>query len=289
MATSLERATPKIRSKLASSKGGVFTARELMTILAQHRYEWDLANSVSGRTFIEYLVERTSLRAVELRSEHHGRVTRYAWGDYSPFIMALSIRRPSYLSHGTAVFLHGLNLQLPKTIYANKEQSEKPQGAELTQERLTLAFSGRQRASTYIFNINGHRVVLLSGKHSVQLGVVSVKGPAGEELSATGIQRTLIDIVVRPAYAGGVVQVLEAYRGAKGRFEVGELVRLLRRLDYVYPYHQAIGFLMERAEYPSQDCAKLRRLGTRFDFYLTHGMKKAQFNKKWRLFFPEGF
>ena len=202
--------------------------------------------------------------------------------------MALSLRPRSYLSHGTAVFLHALNEQLPKTIYANQEQSAKPSSGRLSQERLTLAFTHRQRTSSYVYAMESFRVVLLSGKQTGDLGVMTLKGPQGEEVRGTGIARTLIDIVVRPAYAGGIVQVLEAYRGAKGRVEAGEIVRTLRKLDYVYPYHQSVGFLMERAGYAPQECAKLRRLGTNYDFYLIHGMKKPKHDPKWRLFFPEG-
>jgi len=186
------------------------------------------------------------------------------------------------------VLLHGLNDQLPKTIYVNQEQSEKPAGGKLSQERIALAFSRHQRTSSYVYSFNDYRAVLLSGKYTEQLGVVKVRGPQDEDLPTTGIARTLVDIVVRPAYAGGIVQVLEAYRGAKGRVDPGEIVRMLRKLEYVYPYHQAIGFLMERAGFAAVDCTKLRRLGIKFDFYLVHGMKSPQRDPNWRLFFPKG-
>ena len=114
-------------------------------------------------------------------------------------------------------------------------------------------------------------------------------GPQRESLQVTDIARTLIDIVVRPAYAGGIVQVLEAYRGARGRVEASEIVRRLEALDYLYPYHQAIGFLMDRAGFSAAEFEKLRRLGTRFDFYLTYGMKQTTHDDKWRLYIPKGF
>jgi len=288
MPDSLEGALAKIHERLDSERGGVFTESQLREVLAEHRREWGLETSVSGKRFIEFLVENVGLRRVELRSEHYKRILRYAWGEYSPYLMTLSLRPRSYLSHGTAVFLHALNEQLPKIIHVNQEQSEKPSGGKLTQERLTLAFSRHQRTSSYVYIMASYRVVILAGKQTGNLGVVTVKGPQGEEVPATGIARTLIDIVVRPAYAGGILQVLEAYRGAKGRVEATELVRTIRKLDYIYPYHQAIGFLMERAGYAPDECDKLHRLGANFDFYLIHGMKKPKHDQKWRLFFPEG-
>jgi hypothetical protein len=60
----------------------------------------------------------------------------------------------------------------------------------------------------------------------------------------------------------------------------------LQRLDHAYPYHQAIGFLLERAGRPNADCQKFEALGKEFDFYLDYGMKRPVFNKKWRLHYP---
>lgn len=288
MASKLELAKPKVRALFDAIRGGVFTDVELLRILKEHRHQWGLGVRVSGHKFSTFLIEELGLRLLELQSEQYGTLKRYAWREFSPHLVALSIRPRAYLSHGTAVFLHGLNDQIPKTIYVNQEQSEKPRGKGLTQERLSLAFSRRQRTSQYIYAFDSYRAVLLSGKQTGAYGVVTRRGPQNEELPVTGVARTLVDIAVRPAYSGGVVQVLEAYRGAKGKVKGEEIVRVLKRLDYVYPYHQAIGFLMERAGFPDTEWEKLRSLGTKFDFFLLHGMKNPKRDEKWRLFFPEG-
>ena len=289
MPNSLPKVRKKIRAVLKAKNGGVFNETQLRSLLSEHREAWELNKELSFSEFIAYLLKRKELQKVELRSERYKRLTRYALRKYSPFLMALSLRPRSYISHGTAVFLHALNDQITKTIYVNQEQTEKPSGGSLSQDRLNMAFSRRQRTSSYVYSMEGYRIVLISGKHTGNLGVISAMGPSGEKLPVTGIARTLIDIAVRPVYAGGIVQVLEAYRGAKGRVKVQDIVQTLRKLDYVYPYHQAIGFLLERAGFAPKECAKLLELGTDFEFYLVHGMKKSSFNKKWRLFYPEGF
>jgi predicted transcriptional regulator of viral defense system len=289
MLNKLERAKVMIRGYLDSYPGGVFTDADVLKILNGNRRKWDLGTSVSDQAFSRFLVEQLGLRVVDLLSEEYRSLQRYGWQDFSPYLMALSIRPRAYLSHGTAVFLHGLNDQIPKTIYVNQEQSEKPRGGGLTQENLNLAFSRRQRTSRHIYSFDSYRAVLLSGKYTAAYGVVARRGPKREELPVTNIARTLVDIAVRPAYAGGIVQVLEAFRGARGRVKGIDLVRVLRRLNHVYPYHQAIGFLMERAGHPAEEWQKLRHLGAKYDFYLLHGMRGAVYDPKWRLFFPEGF
>lgn len=289
MGITLERASGKIRDHLAADRGGAFREADLASMLLHYKAEWGIKGRPSSRTFLAFLLEQVGLREVELRSDQYRPLTRFAFGDYSPYRMALSIRPRSYLSHGTAVFLHGLNDQLPKTIYVNQEQSKKPQrSGELSQDRITQAFSRHQRTSSYIYVFDSYRAVLLSGKQTGDLGVVQAKGPRGEDLRVTNLARTLVDAVVRPAYAGGIFQVLEAYRGARNRVAGEDIVAMLMGLDYLYPYHQAIGFLMERAGYPEKQWGKLRQLGTAFDFYLLHGIKKPHLDEKWRLFVPEG-
>ncbi len=211
------------------------------------------------------------------------------WGPLSVYKVGLSLRPGAYLSHGTAVFLHGLSDQIPKTIFVNKEQSSKPASTSpLSQEGIDRAFANAQRSSRYVLAYEGFRFVLLSGKFTDRLEVTSVKGSQGELLDATKLERTLIDIAVRPAYAGGVFEVLKVYRAAKDRVSINTLVATLKSLGYVYPYHQAIGFYMERAGYGSAGLERLKSLGLTFDFYLSHKMGPRAYSPEWRLFFPEG-
>ena len=170
--------------------------------------------------------------------------------------------------------LHALTDLIPKTHYLNVEQSPKPAPAgALTQRGLDQAFSREQRSSNLTYEHDGCSVRIISGKNTKSLGVEEILGPSKEPLLATNLERTLIDIVVRPAYSGGIFQVLEAYRTARDRVSTNRLIATLKKLEYVYPYHQAIGFLMELAGYGESRCAMVKNLGMNFDFYLAHGLK----------------
>jgi hypothetical protein len=104
----------------------------------------------------------------------------------------------------------------------------------------------------------------------------------------TEIERTLIDITVRPTYAGGVFQVLNTYRRARNMASIPKLINTLKKLDYVYPYHQAIGFYLDRSGYPRKLTSRLKDLGLDLDFYLAHNMGHKQYDDGWRIYHPKG-
>ena len=289
---------PKAARLIQSLQQRTFTQRDLGNFLNREREHLGIPKSIGVNKFIDILSEEGKLSSIELVREVRTRagvklrpgVTRFAWGEPSVYDIALSLRSGSYLSHGTAVLLHGLTDRMPKTLYTNKEQSPKPRSRRsLSQAAIDRAFKAAQRASNYIFTWEGYRFVLLSGKHTGRLEVSQIEGEAGEILDITTIERTLIDITVRPVYAGGVYEVMAVFREARDQgISVDTLVKTLKKLDYLYPYHQAIGFYLERAGFAEDHLKKLRSMTMDFDFYLTHKISDSEYESGWRLYYPSG-
>jgi len=268
----------------------VLTRRQIDEFVAQNRAFWRLADVTTTQTFINFMLEDGRLKSLTL-SFPSRNVIRYTWGEVPFYQTVLSLKPGAYFSHYTAMHLHELTEQIPKTLYLNHEQSPKPRGSgDLTQERIDAAFRRPPRMTRSIAAYEDRRVCVLNGMHTDQLGVVDTVGPEGEQLRVTNVERTLIDATVRPVYAGGVFEVLHAFRAARDRVSINRLCAMLRKLDYVYPYHQAIGFYLERAGgYRRSQIDLLRRFEMRHDFYLTYQMDQPDFSADWRLFVPKGF
>jgi len=188
------------------------------------------------------------------------------------------------------MYLHNLTEQIPKTIYLNFEQHPKrfKQG-DLEQSRIDVAFKRPVRTTNQIATYNGEKVCILNGMFTGKLGVIKLKEREDEELYLSNLERTLIDITVRPIYSGGVSEVLKAYKLAQPKVSVNKLAAMLKKLNYTYPYHQAIGFYLEKTGiYRDSQINLIRKFDFNYDFYLTHHIKEYDYSKKWRLYYPKG-
>jgi hypothetical protein len=248
-----------------------------------------LAKNATVGSLIGWMLEHNKLRHLPIHSEIRNPTVRYIWGEASPLEIAATLASKGYFCHATAATLHGLLTYNPETIYLNKEQSAKPApDGPLSEEGIERAFSKKQRTTRDVYTWETTRVALLSGKQSGGLGVQQHLLPGSRQtIDVTGIERTLIDLTVRPDYTGGPLQVLEAFKKSQGRFSIDQLLEILASLAYRYPYHQAVGFYMQRAGYPENDLAKLRALGTVVDFYVGYEIAERDFDTTWRVHFPK--
>ncbi|MCT4619083.1 MAG: hypothetical protein N4A62_06815 [Marinisporobacter sp.] len=245
-----------------------------------------LMHKLTRKEFADILVSINFLE-IEKITLPNRKMTKYIFGKVSKYELALSINKDSYLSHYTAVYLYGLIDNIPKTIYTNTEQYKKSpiNDGELVQLNVDRAFSRPMRKTNNIAKLNDFDVVLLNGKNTRKLEVLNI-AIDGVELPITSLERTLIDIVTRPDYAGGVQEIINAYKGAKGKVSTSRIIATLRKFDYMYPYHQAIGFYLERAGYDEKVLARFDKLDKKCDFYLTYQMKDKNYSNRWKVYYP---
>lgn len=291
MPTGLKTARPDIIKYFDSLPRQVFDRSDIETVLEEQREFWHLPETTTLWTFLEFLENSTELNAERLDFSYRP-ITKYVWGKVPLYTLLLSLRPGCYLTHSTAMYFHKLTDQMPQIININVEQTPKPRYAssELDQEGIDLAFANPTRMSHNTAEYGGRTIRLLNGLHTGNTGVIEMPGPEGEMLRITDVERTLIDIAVRPEYSGGVFAVLEAYKRACNKVSINRLITHLKSIDYIYPYHQVIGFYLTKAGcYPKSEINLLRDFEISYDFYLMHQIQETDYSSEWRLYFPRGF
>jgi len=278
----------EIRRFFEAQPDRIFTLAQMGEIMRANVRDWG-PKGPPFDLFLASLLRETDLRMLKFAFPSRTE-TRFTWGDRPPFEVVQSLRRKGHFSHHSAMYLHGLTPEPPQIIYLNVEQQPKPWLAtELTQEAIDIAFKARPRVSNNKARYGNVEICLLNSMGSGHLGVTKISGPEGEAIRVAGLERTLVDITVRPFYSGGACSVLRAYGLAANALSVGRLAELLTSMEYVYPYHQAVGFYLERCgRYTEREVDIFRRIPRQSDFYLAHGMTVTEFSNEWRLHYPKG-
>lgn len=286
--TRLSIAKADILAVLAKSKRNAFSKGELEELLSENRAFWRLAKKTTVIQFIQFLEKNASLQSHRLKFPRP--ITRYSLGDIGPFELVQSINQDGYFSHYSAMSFHGLTEQIPKAIYFNIEQSLRPGGGELTQAGINRSFATECRTTNNLATFREYTIYLLNGGNTDQLGVVERPLKEKSAIRTTDLERTLIDIVVRAVYSGGIAEVAKAYAEAADRVSVNRLCAYLRQIGFTYPYHQSIGYYLERSgKYKPSQISQLEEFEIEYDFRLDYKMKETEYVKRWRLHVPKGF
>lgn len=276
----------EIMDALQSQGRSVFTEEQIHDLLELNKENWKLPKSADANDLLFFLAKAKQIFPIRLEFPRK-IVTRYILSHHnlSLFELACSIAKNAYVSHYSAAFFHDLTDNIVKTFFVNQEQ--KPKAIEdqsddpELQERIRNAFSRPMRISNNIAIFDQRKFYLLNGKFTNNLGVID-----HGNFKVTNIERTLIDIAVRPDYAGGPFEVLDIYKNAKGAASINKLYSYLKKLNHMYPYHQVIGFYLEKAGYKENVLRLMEKFPITYDFYLTYDMKNTKYSDRWKLFYP---
>ena len=286
----LDLSLPTIEGYFDKESVKSFTEKKFSEILNKNSHDWNIQPNRNTRRVLDYLLKREMLVKNSFINDSNEVKLIYSWKTQDEYTVISGLKSDSYFAYYTSLFLHQLTLQIPKTVYLNFEhKSEKRSNdheTNLTQEAIDNAFNGSQRKSSLTFSFNDKKIVLTNGKFTNKLGVVKRQNN-NQWFEYTNLERTLIDIAVRPVYAGGVFEVIEAYKIAKGKLNVRRMAKYLEKLDYIYPYHQVIGFYLEKAGYADRDIEFFKK-EMKFNFYMTYDIRKREFSEKWKLYYPKG-
>jgi hypothetical protein len=263
----------RIPSSFTKHPQNVFTEREITDLFPT-------------RTIID-LKDWGCVQEISITTPKENKLRLYIKGKPTIYEIAAGLEPEAFISHASAAWLHGLMDEEPLTIYTTFEQSAKEKKEKkLLQENVDKAFSREQRISGAKYSYQDRTILLLNGMATGSEGIID-SGKKGFPFPITNIERTLIDVTVRPAYSGRAIGILDIYRRAlKKDFSAEELLGILDTIPFAYPYHQAIGFYLERAGYRGRFLKKLKKTGMDIRFYLDYGMEEKKFSEEWQIYYP---
>jgi hypothetical protein len=206
---------------------------------------------------------------------------RYIYGNCSIHKITKSLKTDGYFSHRSAAEIHGL-LDSGYQIFINFEQSKRSQSSgEITQETINRSFQNKPRITKNKAEYNEYAIWLLNRKNTDCYGVIQYN----EDLRITNIARTLIDMAVRPGYSGGPLQILQAYRNGVDKVDGLTMARTLDKLKHTDPYHQVVGYYMEKGGFNVEHLEPIKRIPMNFDFYMDYQIIEPLYSSCWRLYY----
>ncbi len=282
---------PSIIDEFTKLKKNIFTPADIGQIFETYKDRWRLPLYMDLEQFMDQISKQDFIKEAEVGFERERTQRLFYFDGASIIAIASGLFPNSYISHFSAMSYWGLTEQIPKTVYITREQSNSPVKRlkdELTQEGIDSAFGKEQRQSDSVAELGTSKLVLLKGKSTGNLGTIPLNG--NERGRVTDIERTLVDMVVRPSYSGGVGEVLKAYRSVRElhKVSVNRVSGYLSKMDYLYPYHQSIGFFLEAAGFRGPQLEIFDAREKKFDFYLAYDMDEREYSEKWRVWYPKG-
>ncbi|MBT0554884.1 type IV toxin-antitoxin system AbiEi family antitoxin domain-containing protein [Riemerella anatipestifer] len=192
--------------------------------------------------------------------------------------------RKAFFSFHTALSIHNLILNQPKQIYLTLERPTFVKSlSNLEQSTIDEVFSKPAKTTNNKRTYTIYSITLINGQHQNNIGIIPFRN-----YKVSDIERTLIDICVRPFYSGGVSQVLSIFNEVKSTMDTEKLFEYYRNMNFIYPYHQIIGFYLDKSGYPKESYEKFLSLRTDIKFYITYNILHKNFSEKWNLYYPMG-
>lgn len=276
-----------IQDILRESEYPVLSRTEFESFLSQINRIWGL-RSLKRNEIREFLIKEKLLIQENIKFDvaYSSNIYYLPETNIDIFDIAAVRSRSSYFSFYSALYIHNLTLQIPKQIYLTLERpSLEKNNNSLSQENIDRVYSKSPRVTTNKRIYKNFSINFINAQHQNNIGVI----PFRNHYKISDLERTLIDISVRPFYSGGITQVLEAFENAKNRLDTDKLYDYYSKMNYTYPYHQVIGFYLEKAGYGEKNYQKfLQHDQKNFKFYLTYNILHKEFSDKWNLYYPKG-
>ena len=178
------------------------------------------------------------------------------------FLVAGNLKEEYYISHHSALELHGLAESIFNKVYITIRNYSRPlQYCDITYEFVS---------TKYFFGID-------------ELKYKSTR------LKVSDVEKTVLDCIRKIKYAGGLDELAKSFLGIP-TLNYKKLLDYLKRFDETALYHKT-GFILESLDElspPKDFLNKIKKKVSKKVYYLDRD-KASKFNRKWNLMIPKNF
>jgi predicted transcriptional regulator of viral defense system len=225
MTRTLSALESKLILRLEWDKKPTVTIQEAQSILG---ISYNHARLVLHRLAQDKWLARIVAGSYELIPAERGE---YAFPDTNPLFLGSTLASPYYFSYATAAFFHGLSTQASAIVYVATTQGK-------SQQRLV-----RDKA---------YRLVV-QPEHKF-FGETEVDA-YGSQVKMADPEKTILDSLDHPKYAGGIPEVVAMLAQAKGRLNWEKMAEYATRFES-RALVQRLGYLADLLELPMPSAAR---------------------------------
>lgn len=200
-------------------------------------------------------------------------------------------------SHFSALFLNGLTNQRPSDIYLSKysliTRDNKSDMTNIDVDYLKMLFQKSPKITSKQLQYKKNDIFFIEKERKEEDYTEKLKielNGYSFNVQITNKEKTIIDSVISPHYAGGVTTIFQAFENFKD-IDLDKLYDVYVGLNPIYPYWQNIGFYIEKAN--GVEAAKIWKdkfNNIMFPFYLSRNYEdKWVYNENWKLSHPDIF
>jgi predicted transcriptional regulator of viral defense system len=291
------------RENYAQHKLAVYKAVDIKNLLCFSVDELEAMrmSTLSKNKIIDYLTKNNLLTISKIQSLDNVEKILYKTEQFNKksvlqktLAIAQVLYPRGYFTHATALYFNGLTKKAPSEIIINIEQDrhydEEEARSALAQDKIDAAMSKNRvlaKPSYYLYR----RYIRAIHCQAINNTSIIKNQSTHHLIRHTDLERTLIDICVRPELAGGIAEVIKIFSKAKTmQIDISKIINYLRDADYIYPYHQTIGFLLDLTGHNINLINAISaEFDKEYDFYLCHdpnniARHKLYYTKKWKIF-----
>ncbi len=264
-----------------SSLNSLRSIHEILLHAKEHRL---IPQTTTLQHFSKFLVDNTILHQITLEIDKKV-YTRYSINsELDLFYFIKSIHERGFFSMSTALNMQGIIEYRPELIFFSNELSKKEDNKEkLTQDKIDSAFKKKYRYTQKITAVSNTKFTLiqLEPKHTNNYGVITTD----QGFYVSSINRALVEMVVNIQYFNDFQTLVNIFKPIKERLNIKDIVTIIEKFDFIYPYYNSIGFFLEELGFTKDELSVIHQKISDLIFYTEKEKAHYQFNEYWKVYF----